>query len=72
MYTVGLSFAININREYSLLNSVCVLYLCIVWTERLGRKGYSEESWCEWNFLQNTDVVLLVSVLCVRHFMEGS
>lgn len=29
MYTAGLGFAININREY-LLNSVCVLYLCMV------------------------------------------
>ena len=72
MYTAGLGFAININREYYLLNSVCVLYLYMVWTESLRRKGYSEESWCEWSSLQNTDVVLLVPVLCVRHFMRGS
>lgn len=62
---MGLGFAIKNNREYYLLNSDCVLYLCIVWTERLKRKGYSEESSCEWSYLQNTEVVLLVPVLFV-------
>lgn len=65
MYRVGLVFAIENNREYYLLNSGCVLYLCMVWTERLRRKGYSEESWCEWSYLQSTEVVLLVPVLFV-------
>lgn len=63
MYTVCLGFAIKNNREYYLLYSDCVLYLCMVWTERLRRKGYSEKSWFEWTYLQNTEVVLLVPVL---------
>lgn len=65
MYTVGLGFAIKNKREYYLLNNGCVLYLCTVWTERLRRKGYSEESWCEWSYLQNTEAVLPVPVLFV-------
>lgn len=44
MYIVGLGFAVNTNREYSLLNSVSVLHICMVWTKRLRRKGYSEET----------------------------
>lgn len=31
MCRVGLGFAIKNNREYYLLNSDCVLYLCMVW-----------------------------------------
>lgn len=65
MYRVSLVFAIENNREYYLLNSGSVLYLCMVWTERLRRKGYSEESWCERSYLQSTVVVLLVPVLFV-------
>lgn len=65
MYRVSLVFAIENNREYYLLNSGSVLYPCMVWTERLRRKGYSEESWCEWSYLQSTEVVLLVPVLFV-------
>lgn len=65
MYRVSLVFAIENNREYYLLNSGSVLCLCMVWTERLRRKGYSEESWCEWSYLQSTEVVLLVPVLFV-------
>lgn len=58
-------FAVKNNREYYLLSSDYVLYLCMVWTKRLRRKGYSEESWCEWSYPQNTEVVLLVPVLFV-------
>lgn len=65
MYRVCLRFVIKNNRENIIYLTVTVCCICAWFGQRLRRKGCSEESWCEWSYPLNTEVMLLVPVLFV-------